>query len=186
MGSNKNPDVARWYASAAHNRVGKKYGNQPYTYHLQQAVEQLYEHVLVLPVLRCHDHDFIVCATWLHDVIEDTGTTADELGRLFCDQVVELVEAVTDGPGKNRKEKKAHVYVNIRAQGPAALAVKLADRLANSLACGLAKDPDASMLSMYRKEQYVFEQELWVMAVGTGFGPVFQQIRKNLGMEEAK
>jgi len=190
MGTSKNPEVARWFASTKH--AGQPYGTQPYTYHLESAVQQLHEHVLGLDVLRFYDHDVIICATWLHDVVEDTDTPGSELRRLFCNPVVDLVEAVTDGPGKNRRERKAGVYKAIREVGPAALAVKLADRLANSLACGLSKDP-TSVLDMYRKEQPGFERELrfdvdeksgYLQLYSLrGFGPAFTQIRKNLGME---
>jgi (p)ppGpp synthase/HD superfamily hydrolase len=177
MGTNKDPQVAKWFAATKH--FGQSYGQQPYTYHLEQAVQQLDSHILGLPVLRFHDHDVIVCATWLHDVIEDTETQKSELGDLFCGSVVELVHAVTDGEGRNRAERKQRVYEEIRMSGPAALAVKLADRLANALACGLSKDPNAGMLQMYRKEQTKFEQELGVIG---GFSSVFATIRRYLGI----
>jgi (p)ppGpp synthase/HD superfamily hydrolase len=184
MGTNKDPEVAFWYASAKH--AGQMYGQQPYAYHLKSAVQELRDHILPLPALRFYDHDVIVCATFLHDVIEDTGTTAIELEALFAPQVVELVQAVTDGPGKNRRERKAHVYEAIRQIGRAALAVKLADRLANSLAAGLAKG-ESDMLKMYRKEQPHFEDQLRPFNGTTvslsGFGPAFAKVREYLGME---
>lgn len=179
MGTNKDPEVARWFATAKH--AGQLYGQQPYTYHLEEAVEQLKAYVLDLPVLRFYDHDVIECATWLHDVIEDTGTSAAELDELFCGPVVELVQAVTDGPGKNRKERKAGVYIAIKRVGPGALAVKLADRLANSLTCGLVKG-ESDLLRMYRKEQEGFELALDCLELD-GFGTVFTKIREHLGME---
>jgi (p)ppGpp synthase/HD superfamily hydrolase len=185
MGTNRDPEVARWYATAKHG--DQLYGQQPYTYHLEQAVAQLHEHVLPLPVLRFHDHQVIECATWLHDVIEDTETPSTELDELFCGSVVELVKAVTDGPGKNRAERKKRVYEEIRIVGPAALAVKLADRLANALVCGLSKG-ESDMLKMYRKEQDAFEDHLRPFAgVGVqslaGFSSVFKKIREYLGIE---
>jgi (p)ppGpp synthase/HD superfamily hydrolase len=186
MGTNKDPEVARWFAAMKH-KGGKKYGQQPYTFHLESAVEQLKEHILPLPALRFHDHDVIICATYLHDVIEDCGVTSAELDEVFCGPVVELVQAVTDGPGKNRKERKQKVYQEIRIVGPAALAVKCADRLANALSAGLTKDEDAGMLQMYRKEQPTFEMELTASIRGSGnfipgFHSVMQKIRDYLGM----
>ena len=178
MGTNKDPEVARWYAIAKHGE--QKYGQQPYSYHLEQAVAELHEHVLTLPVLRFYDHNVIECAVWLHDVVEDTNTPTTELDELFCGPVVELVQAVTDGPGKNRKERKLHVYENIRASGPPAFAVKLADRLANAKAAGLAKG-ESEMLKMYRKEQSDFDWELRRHA--PGFAAPFIKIREYLGME---
>lgn len=76
----------------------------------------------------------------------------------------------------------------IRTNGPAALAVKLADRLANAKTSGLAKD-ESAMLSLYRKEQPAFEDNLrpfaGVMAPSLdGFDPAFRKIREYLGMEQ--
>lgn len=176
MGTSKNPKVARWFASTKH--ADQQYGQQPYTYHLESAVRFLHDHVLILPVLRFHDHDVIESATWLHDVVEDTNTPTSELDELFCGPVVELVQAVTDGPGKNRAERKQRVYQEIRTVGPSALAVKLADRGANSEACGLSKET-GGMLALYRKEQAKFEAELSHIS---GFHSVFLQIRRNLGI----
>lgn len=168
------------------HKGGKLYGQHPYTFHLEMAVDELKAHVLTLPTLKYYDHDIIVCATWLHDVIEDTGTTAAELGELFVPQVVELVQVVTDGPGRNRKEKKAGVYAAIRGTGPASLAVKMGDRLANAKACGLGKD-ESPMLQMYRKEQPLFEEEMdrpfATLINFPTFIPAFQQVRRYLGMD---
>ncbi len=175
IGREKSPAVAEWFAATKHG--DQKYGNQPYTYHLEEAVTQLQAHVLTLPALKFYDQDILVSATWLHDVVEDTGTLPSQLEGLFCPAIVELVLAVTDGPGKNRKERKSKTYEQIRAVGPAALAVKLADRLANALVCGLSKDSN-SMLEMYRKEQAQFQLELEM----PGFEPAFQKIRDYLAM----
>lgn len=156
MANIKDPCIARWYASTKH--AAQKYGLQPYSFHLQAAVTEL-NNCLRLPAFRYYDHDLIYCATWLHDVVEDTGTSLNELGELFDQRVVELVAAVTDGEGTNRYERKAGVYAKIRKVGLPALAVKLADRLANSMACGLPKEK-SSMLDMYQKEEAKFEEEL--------------------------
>ncbi len=174
----EHPEVARAYAIEKHGR--QKYGSQPYSFHLDSAVEQLKDHILTLPALRFHNHDILVSATFLHDVIEDTGTSLIQLAATFTGPIVDLVEAVTDGPGKNRKERKFYVYQAIKKVGPAALAVKLADRLANSEACGLAKG-ESPMLSMYRKEQASFEHQLSCNEM-PGFSSVFDRIRANLGM----
>jgi (p)ppGpp synthase/HD superfamily hydrolase len=183
----KDTSTARWFAIAKHG--DQMYGQQPYSYHLDDAVKELFDHVLYLPALKFYDHNIIICATYLHDVLEDTETTADELRKLFDDRIVELVQAVTDGEGKNRKERKANTYIAIRATGVPALAVKLADRLSNAKTSGLAKGV-SDMLKMYRKEEIDFELGLcaevvpWFEPLKSkgGFLPVFQKIREYLGM----
>ena len=179
--------VARWFAIAAHG--DQMYGQHPYSYHLDDAVNELIDHVIELPVLRFYDHQVIMCATYLHDVLEDTETSIKALDGLFEEPIGELVRAVTDGPGKNRKERKKGVYKAIQAVGPAALAVKLADRLANAKTAGLAKG-ESDLLKMYRKEQTDFEMELcgevapWYAPSQKlhGFLPAFRKIREYLGM----
>ena len=178
----KDAQVALWFATAKH--ANQMYGQQPYIFHLEAAVSELVDHILPLPALKFYDAEVLVCATYLHDVIEDTSTSLDDLNDLFVPQIGELVVAVTDGPGKNRAERKAHVYDAIRKVGPAALAVKLADRLANAKVAGLAKG-ESDMLKMYRKEQASFELALWGSDTGRGFDPAFNTIRKYLGMEDA-
>ena len=180
----KDTSTARWFAIAKHGN--QLYGQQPYSYHLSDAVNELMDHVLDLPALKFYDHQIIICATYLHDVLEDTECTAEEMRELFDDQIVELVQCVTDGPGKNRKERKAHVYAAIRATGPAALAVKLADRLSNAKTSGLAKG-ESDMLKMYRKEQPDFENQFdpsFTPAANKlyGFLPAYRKIRSYLGM----
>jgi hypothetical protein len=58
----------------------------------------------------------------LHDVLEDTGCTADELRRDFPIHVVEAVLALTHRPGEPREE----YYERVRAD-PIARQVKLAE-----------------------------------------------------------
>jgi (p)ppGpp synthase/HD superfamily hydrolase len=171
------PTTAAWFAAEKHR--GQKYGNQPYTYHLEEAARQLDSYILTLPGMRFFDHDIIRSAVYLHDVIEDTGTSAYELNQLFDGRVVELVEAVTDGPGETRAEKKAPMYIKVRKIGIAAVAVKLADRLANALACGLSKQ-GSKMLETYREEQGEFTAKLYTPD-GSALDPAWTRLRAYLG-----
>lgn len=113
---------AKLYAEAAH--AGQKYGpsDKPYTYHLEQVVN-------VLKRFGINDPE-ILAAGWLHDAIEDTDTTAENLRFLFGSRIADLVDAVTDGPGQTRELRKARPY-RLIPQCPGAVALKLADRIAN-------------------------------------------------------
>lgn len=53
----------------------------------------------VAAILARHypDRDELVAAGWLHDTLEDTDTTADEIATAFGPEVRRLVEAVTHG-----------------------------------------------------------------------------------------
>jgi (p)ppGpp synthase/HD superfamily hydrolase len=68
-------------------------------------------------------------AGWLHDVLEDTDVTADDLADAgIPDDVIAAVEAVTHHRGEPEDD-----YLNrIAAAGPLAVATKLADMADNS------------------------------------------------------
>lgn len=63
-----------------------------------------------------------VATAWLHDVLEDTPVTRDELARHFPVEVVEAVEALTRQDG----EAAEAYYARVRSN-PLARAVKHAD-----------------------------------------------------------
>jgi guanosine-3',5'-bis(diphosphate) 3'-pyrophosphohydrolase len=129
-------DRARAFAIAAHG--DQRYGSEPYVVHLA-AVRQ---------VLRDFDYDGdFALAAWLHDTVEDTAVTVEQLEYEFGQRVAALVWAVT-GVGNNRKERSASAYAKMRAL-PDAVTVKLADRIANSEASARG---NPRLLAMYREE----------------------------------
>lgn len=143
-------DAARALAVRAH--ADQRYGTSPYTTHLAEAVAILGEVGVTDPEL--------LAAGWLHDVVEDTTITLDEVRLAFGDRVAALVGAVTDDPGNSRHERKAGAYRRIR-RTPGAAVVKLADRLANVRAGLRDRDSDepsraargTRKLTMYAQEQ---------------------------------
>jgi guanosine-3',5'-bis(diphosphate) 3'-pyrophosphohydrolase len=130
--------TAESFARAAHG--AQEYGDQPYGAHLHA----------VVGVLRRfgHHHQVLTDAAWLHDTIEDTGTTEGDLRERFGDEVAAIVHAVTSEPGLNRSERHKLTYPKIAAI-PDAITVKLADRIANVEA---STRDNSSLLSMYRGE----------------------------------
>jgi len=113
-------EKAKAYAHKKH--AGQKHGTRPFTTHLQEVVDALYEFG--------YKDDDLTTAAWLHDVVEDTAVTIEEIYTKFGNRVGDLVDALTDGPGKTRMEKKAKPYATIPTV-PGAVIVKLADRIAN-------------------------------------------------------
>ena len=91
---------------------------------------------------------------FLHDTVEDTSVTIEEIKSLFGDEVADMVFRVTDEPGKNRKERKAKTYIKIRGHEKATI-LKLCDRIANvEYGSGEQKE---RYIAMYAKEQAGFE-----------------------------
>lgn len=138
------------FAIVAHG--DQKYGHEPYFRHLVWVDKVLCQHG--------YENDIpLRQAAYLHDVLEDTKTTADELQHAFGTEVVDLVFAVTNEPGENRKARHAATYPKIAAAGERAVTLKLADRIANVEAChaGAGKQKP-NLLDMYRREHEGFVQ----------------------------
>jgi (p)ppGpp synthase/HD superfamily hydrolase len=133
-------------AAAAHQ--GQRYGDFPYLTHLLSVVENLHRFGVATPEL--------VLAGWLHDAVEDTDLTVEDVRAEFGDTVAELVYAVTTEDGKNRKERNARTYPKMAAI-PEAVRLKLADRIANVESCWQTQD---SKLFMYQREYRDFRQSL--------------------------
>lgn len=147
---------AREFAERAHG--AQLYGTRPYVDHLTDVARELDVILHAVPALRFYDHTVAIKAAFLHDVLEDTNTQPDEIEDKFGDRVLELVESVTDGPGKNRAERKSGVYAQIARTGILSCALKLADRIANVKASIAENRQD--LLAMYRKEQDGFAKAL--------------------------
>jgi (p)ppGpp synthase/HD superfamily hydrolase len=132
----------------------QKYGDFPYSKHLQDVVR-----IVEAFSKNFSDNELkiLIPAAWLHDVLEDTRTTMDELDYYFGYRVADLVFAVTDEPGKNRKERKLNTYAKIR-NNSLAIGLKLADRIANVENCLQLKN--IGLLEMYRKEHEEFKKQL--------------------------
>jgi orotate phosphoribosyltransferase len=134
----------------------KLYGEDPYSAHLDEVVEVLADMCPYMPHL--------FAAGWLHDVPEDTAVKVPELRERFPAKVVDLVDACTDGPGQNRRERKERPLTLI-PQTMDGIVIKLADRIANVERCtrGLRSEPiskNLDLLKMYRKEHSTFVERL--------------------------
>lgn len=78
---------AKEYAIWAHGNQRRKYSGEPYWHHLQEVATIL---------LRYSASAEVVAAGWLHDTIEDTGTTHEHLVKEFDSVIAELVLEVSD------------------------------------------------------------------------------------------
>lgn len=106
-------NTARVVAITAHAGAYDKLG-EPYLNHVRRVVASQ-----VRPDYRA--------VAWLHDVVEDTGVTLDDLRDIgFPDEVVEAVDAITHRPSEPRSDYYARVRAN-----KIAWAVKLADVIDN-------------------------------------------------------
>lgn len=73
----------------------------------------------------------VICAALLHDTIEDTDTTFEELERNFGLIVTNIVREVTNDMTLSSAERRLKEAASIRGISNQAKLVKLADKIAN-------------------------------------------------------
>lgn len=115
------------FATQAHRRIDqrRKYSKQSYEVHLKAVAD------LVASVTEDQE---MIAAAWLHDTVEDTPATLQEIEREFGSGVAELVSDLTDvsRPGDgNRAERKAIDRMHSAQASLRAKTVKLADLIDN-------------------------------------------------------
>lgn len=119
---------ARAFAIRAHGAIDqrRKYTGEPYIVH-PAAVAALVRHV--------HHTEAMLAAAWLHDTVEDTPTTLEDIRREFGPEVALLVDQLTDASRPsdgNRAARKVLDRKRLAAASPAAMTIKLADLIDNS------------------------------------------------------
>jgi guanosine-3',5'-bis(diphosphate) 3'-pyrophosphohydrolase len=74
----------------------------------------------------------VLAAALLHDVVEDSETTLEELREKFGEEVGGIVGALTDDESiDSYRQRKAEHRERVAAAGPEALAIYAADKLTN-------------------------------------------------------
>ena len=73
----------------------------------------------------------VLSAAVLHDTIEDTQTTRDEISREFGKKIADIVAEVTDDKSLPTKERKRLQIERAPQKSPAASLVTMADKIAN-------------------------------------------------------
>jgi len=73
----------------------------------------------------------VLCAAILHDTIEDTKTTADELRKNFGEKITSIVLEVSDDKSIEKEERKQLQIDHAASLSKEAKLVKLADKIAN-------------------------------------------------------
>jgi (p)ppGpp synthase/HD superfamily hydrolase len=140
----------------AQRRKGK--GGEPYINHLLEVAE------LIAGSSDSLDTNLIVAAL-LHDTVEDTATTKDEIREAFGEDVAGLVAEVTDDKSLPKATRKALQIENAPHKSERAATIKLADKISNLRAI-LASPP--TDWSVERQREY-FE---WAKRVVDGLPPV--------------
>ena len=98
-------------------------------------------------------HDPVtLCAALLHDTVEDTGTTAEELRTVFGDEITCVVLEVTDDKSLDKDRRKQLQIEHAATISDRAKLVKLADKICNL--CDVAHAPPADWPKTRRQEYF--------------------------------
>jgi (p)ppGpp synthase/HD superfamily hydrolase len=145
------------FAARAHGEQKTPTG-MPYVVHVASVAME------VIAALGCEDAetvcdgDLAVAAALLHDVVEDTRTTIDEVEAAFGAQVAAGVAALTKSKGLAKPDAMKDSLARILLQPREIAMVKLADRITN-----LAPPPpqwSAAKIASYRDEARLIHDEL--------------------------
>lgn len=120
---------AQAFATRAHQRINqrRKYTQAPYVDHLAATAK------LVASVTEDPE---TIAAAWLHDTVEDTAVTIQDIQAEFGENVAELVLDLTDistSSDGNRATRKAIDLKHLACASPRAKTVKLADLINNCI-----------------------------------------------------
>lgn len=128
--------------TAHHGQVDK--GGLPYIFHPYHLAEQMHDEI------SC-------CAALLHDVVEDTDVTMEDLAKEFPEEVIDVLKLLT-----HRKGVPYFDYVRKIKENPIAVRIKLADIAHNSdqSRCpGLTEEQLAYFRSKYEKAKAILTED---------------------------
>jgi (p)ppGpp synthase/HD superfamily hydrolase len=112
-------------AARRHNGMARKgRGNEPYINHLAEVAN------LLAQVTDGADAE-LVAAGWLHDTIEDTETTREELAQKFSERVAALVVECTDDMSLPKAVRRQKQIEDAPHKSPDAKLIKTADKISN-------------------------------------------------------
>lgn len=121
----------------AMNFAAKAHGEQktptevPYITHLASVAMEVM-HACAKSELKLEQTDLAITVALLHDTIEDTDVTYDDIYKEFGAEVAEAVDALTkDETIESKKEQMAASINNLLTQPYEVQMVKLADRIVN-------------------------------------------------------
>lgn len=124
------------FAADKHRDQRRKGANEPpYINHLIEVSAQL-------AIVGKVTDENILCAAVLHDTVEDTATTAEELTEIFGAKVSQIVMEVTDDknlPKAERKQKQVEHAPHLSIE---AKQVKLSDKISNIREIGVDPPSD--------------------------------------------
>lgn len=161
------------FAIEAHNSTNHLYDGKPYSVHLSMVVMYGLKYLKNFGNLSYDTQEVILNACWLHDTIEDCRLTYNDIEKIAGKLVAEIVYAVSNEKGKNRKERANEKYYSGIRTTPFAIYVKLCDRLAN---VKYSSDIKSHMFEVYKKEKDDFINSLFSEGIPAYLIPMVNEL----------
>jgi len=123
------------FAARAHDGQYRKDGVTPYIVHPGRVAAMMALAMYPYPMMSGVSRTIVGAVTWLHDTIEDTKVTYEEIAKLFTSRIADMVmdlsnEKVVAG---SRAVRKKHDRDRLAGKSEAVRMIKLADRLDNTM-----------------------------------------------------
>lgn len=133
--------LAQAFATGAHCGIGqmRKYSTDHYIEHPRRVASM---------VGMWGAPEYIEAAAWLHDVLEDTKVESHQIGAIFGNKTVQVVEALSNVPptaGLNREMRKSMDRQRLRESCGWTQAIKCADIIDNAASIA-RKDKEFALL----------------------------------------
>lgn len=166
-------EEAKTFARRQHEGQADKL-NVPYFHHVEDVAKRV-----------AHLGPVVEAIAWLHDVVEDTATSLEEIEERFGSTVRSGVDAMT----KRKSERYFEDYLPRLQANPDAVAVKIADALHNWSKAHLLRDVDPRQTAYFegkyervlkvlgaetkgRQENLVFKDKVWTNRTESNRGSV--------------
>jgi (p)ppGpp synthase/HD superfamily hydrolase len=146
---------AREYAAKEHASVNQKYDGQPYMIHIDLAAKVGEKYIDLIPAAEQQD---VMAGIYVHDVLEDTHASYNDLKRSLGFIVAEYSYALQNEKGRVRGDRANDKYYQGIKAYKHAVFVKLCDRYANT---AYSKQSGSSMFKKYKSEFKEFQSKLW-------------------------
>jgi len=144
--------LAHDFAMERHGDQKRKFTNRPYVGHLEETAQLLWE----ATDGKASDNEYI--AAIFHDILENTSTTPEELGKNWGGEVMDMVvEISNDGAQIAIYGKAVYLSKKINSMSNKTFTIKLCDRLSNVVGLDDVAIPDHFVSRYVKETQYILE-----------------------------
>ena len=155
---------AQKFACEKHKNQKRKDSITPFSDHLVGVVNRLKNLGIV--------NQNVLCAAWLHDIIEDTDVTFDEINEIFGNVISVLVLSLSKDSELPKKQREAQYIQQLKDSTLQAKIIKLCDISAN------LKDISNAPISKTQKNKQVKKLFRYLRVIKKGLSEINSEYPK--------